>query len=487
MVRAMTKPTWAVAAIVAAAAVAQLACVKGLGVNWGNQAAQNLHPRNIVQMLKDNNIDKVKLFDSDAWVVKHFAGTGIEVMLGIPNLHLASLADRYKHAKAWVKANLTRHIREGGVDIKYVAVGNEPFLTAYNGSNLQTTFPALWNIQKAINEAGLGDKIKATIPQNADVYGSGTKGPSAGDFRADIRATMKQIVQFLRDNNAPFVVNIYPFLSLSLNPDFPIEFAFFSGGAQPVQDGGITYNNMLEANLDTLVWSLRRAGCGNVPIIVGEIGWPTDGDKYATVDLATKFYDGFFHKISTSKGTPLYKDSIEYYLFGLTDENLKSIAPGDFERHWGVFRYDGQPKFPVDFTGKGSNKVPVGAKNVKYLEKKWCVYVKNRETTDQLTANMDYACTNGDCTALKYGNPCSKMDYSSKVSYAFNMFFQMMYQDVEACDFGGLAKIVTKNATVGNCFFPIALDTDWAWSIAADVRLTLLVGLLVSLLLFLES
>ncbi|XP_047972731.1 glucan endo-1,3-beta-glucosidase 8-like [Salvia hispanica] len=482
MVRAMTKATWAVTAIMAVA-VAQLACVEGLGVNWGNQASQNLHPRNIVQMLQDNNITKIKLFDADAWVVKHFAGTGIEVMLGIPNLHLASLADRYNHAKAWVKANLTRHIHQGGVDIKYVAVGNEPFLSAYNGSNLQTIFPALWNIQKAINEVGLGNKIKATIPQNADVYDSGTKGPSAGDFRADIRVTMKQIVQFLRDNNAPFVVNIYPFLSLSLNPDFPIEFAFFSGGAQPVQDGSITYNNVLDANLDTLVSALKKAGCGSVPIIVGEIGWPTDGDKYASVELAKKFYDGFFNKIATTKGTPLYKNYIEYYLFGLTDENLKSIAPGDFERHWGIFRYDGQPKFAVDFLGRNTNKMPVAAKNVKYLEKKWCVYVSNGETTDELSANMDYACTNGDCTALKYSSPCSKLSNSSKVSYAFNMFFQMMYQDVESCDFGGLAKIVTKNATVGNCLFPIALDIDWAWSVAADVRFTVVVVLLVLLLL----
>lgn len=220
-----------------------------------------------------------------------------------------------------------------------MAVGNEPFLTSYNGSNVQTTYPALWNIQKAINEFGLGDRIKATIPQNADVYGSGSKGPSAGDFRADIRTTMKQIVQFLRDNNAPFLVNIYPFLSLSLNPDFPVEFAFFNGGAQPVQDGGITYNNMLDANIDTLVASLKKAGAGNVPIIIGEIGWPTDGDKYATVDMARKFYEGFFKKWVPKKGTPLYKKEMEYYLFSLTDENQKSIAPGDFERHWGIFRY----------------------------------------------------------------------------------------------------------------------------------------------------
>lgn len=210
-------------------------------------------------------------------------------------------------------------------------------MTSYNGSNVATTYPALWNIQKAINEAGFGDKIKATIPQNADVYGSGTAGPSAGDFRSDIRATMKQIVQFLRDNNAPFLVNIYPFLSLSLSANFPIAFAFFDGGAPSVNDNGVSYNNMFDANLDTLVTSLRKAGAGKVPIIVGEIGWPTDGDKYATTELARKFYDGFFKKMATNKGTPLYPYTIEYYLFSFTDENGKSIEPGDFERHWGMF------------------------------------------------------------------------------------------------------------------------------------------------------
>lgn len=90
-----------------------------IGVNWGTQAAQNLHPRTIVQMLRDNNIDKVKLFDSDPWTVGHFAGTGIEVMLGIPNNQLQSLASSYDDAKEWVNRNVTRHLYNGGVDIKY--------------------------------------------------------------------------------------------------------------------------------------------------------------------------------------------------------------------------------------------------------------------------------------------------------------------------------------------------------------------------------
>jgi hypothetical protein len=37
-----------------------------------------------------------------------------------------------------------------------VAVGNEPFLKAYNGSFDHVTVPALKNIQRALDEAGHG-------------------------------------------------------------------------------------------------------------------------------------------------------------------------------------------------------------------------------------------------------------------------------------------------------------------------------------------
>ena len=53
---------------------------------------------------------------------------------------------------------------------RYVAVGNESFLESYNGTYLECTLPALRNIQDALNQAGLGSKVKATIPFNADIY-----------------------------------------------------------------------------------------------------------------------------------------------------------------------------------------------------------------------------------------------------------------------------------------------------------------------------
>ena len=55
-------------------------------------------------------------------------------MVAAPNDLLAAVAADYGRAREWVKENVTRYAFDGGVDIRFVAVGNEPFLRAYNGS-----------------------------------------------------------------------------------------------------------------------------------------------------------------------------------------------------------------------------------------------------------------------------------------------------------------------------------------------------------------
>ncbi|KAG6750777.1 hypothetical protein POTOM_045289 [Populus tomentosa] len=456
-------------------------CVHGLGVNWGTMAIHKLSPETVVQMLKDNGILKVKLFDADQNTMTALAGSGIEVMVAIPNDQLAVMGD-YNRAKDWVKRNVTRYNFNGGVTIKelvytekekwnatlatpkvnwYVAVGNEPFLTSYNGSFLNTTFPALRNIQNALNDAGVGDSIKATVPLNADVYGSPDDQayPSSGRFRTDINDIMTQIVQFLSQNGAPFTVNIYPFLSLYGNDDFPFDYAFFDGAPQPVVDRGtgIQYTNVFDANFDTLVSALKAAGHGDMPIVVGEVGWPTDGDKNANIGYAIRFYNGLIPRLAGNRGTPLRPGYIEVYLFGLLDEDAKSIAPGNFERHWGIFRYDGQPKFPLDLTGQNQNKFLAGAPNVQYLPAKWCMFNPNAKDLSKLAENIDYACSRSDCTALGYGSSCNSLDSNGNASYAFNMYYQVQNQDEFACNFEGLATVTSQNISQGNCNFIIQI------------------------------
>ncbi|XP_039118747.1 glucan endo-1,3-beta-glucosidase 8-like [Dioscorea cayenensis subsp. rotundata] len=448
--------------------------VEGLGVNWGTMATRKLPPHTIVKMLQDNGIKKVKLFDTDYNTMSALAGSGIEVMVAIPNDMLATMND-YDSAKLWVKKNVTRFNFEGGVNITYVAVGNEPFLKSYNGSFLKTTLPALKNIQSALSDAGYADTIKVTVPLNADVYESPANNPvpSAGRFREDIRDLMTQMVEFFHQTGAPFTVNIYPFLSLYGNPDFPVDFAFFDGASPPVIDGNIQYTNVFDANFDTLVSALNSIGFGDLPIIIGEVGWPTDGDINANTNFAQRFYNGLLKRLAANQGTPLRPNTyIETYLFGLIDEDAKSIAPGAFERHWGIFAFDGQPKYPLDLSG---SPTLTAAKDVQYLPQQWCVYNPNTKADvgSKLIDNMNFACTYADCTALGYGSSCNGLDEKGNASYAFNSYFQTQGQKDGSCDFQGLAMVTTQNNSQGKCNFLVQI-VGFDYSSASSASLSLL-------------
>ncbi|KAL0312278.1 UNVERIFIED_CONTAM: Glucan endo-1,3-beta-glucosidase 5 [Sesamum radiatum] len=457
--------------------------VQSIGANWGTQATHPLHPSIVVKLLKDNGIQKVKLFDAEATVLNALSGSGIEVMVGIPNDMLSTLANSVDAAERWVERNVSAHVSSNSVDIRYVAVGNEPFLSTYNGTFQATTLPALQNIQAALIKAGLGNRVKVTVPLNADVYQSSTEQPSTGDFRANIHDLMVQIVSFLSLNGAPFTVNIYPFISLYNDPNFPVDYAFFDGYSSPIVDNGRTYTNVFDANYDTLVWALQKNGFGNMTIIVGEIGWPTDGDRNANIGYAQRFNQGFMSHMNA--GTPMRPGPVDAYLFSLIDEDAKSIQPGNFERHWGIFNYDGTPKYNLSL-GSSNSRGLVPASNVHYLPRRWCVLSPSANLEDpQVALSVSYACARADCTSLGYGTSCGNLDARGNISYAFNSYYQIFNQLESACRFPNLSVITTTDPSVGTCRFNIMIQT------AANQRngglLSEPLGFLVQILVFLSA
>ncbi|KAI3495928.1 hypothetical protein L1887_38275 [Cichorium endivia] len=431
--------------------------VQGLGVNWGTRASHPLSPNIVVKLLKDNGFNKVKLFQAESWVLDALRNSGVQVMLGIPNDFLGPLASGVKVAEDWVAKNVSAYVSRG-VDIRYVAVGNEPFLKTYKNMFTNATLPALQNIQAALIKAGLGRQVKITVPLNADVYESGSGVPSEGNFRPDIHDLMISIIQFLSDNAAPLTINIYPFLSLYADPHFPIDFAFFAGTNAPVVDGSISYTNVFDANYDTLVWALEKNGFPGMPVIVGEIGWPTDGDRNANIQYARKFNQGLLSRIIQGQGTPKRKTPPDVYVFGLIDEDMKSIDPGNFERHWGVFNYDGTVKYRLDL---GGNRTLEPAKGVRYLPRQWCVMAPGASESDpNLVDSVNYACTYADCTSLGYGSSCNGLDARGNASYAFNQYFQTFNQQKGSCDFHNLSVVTKIQPMTGkaDCKYEIMLD-----------------------------
>ncbi|XP_056697197.1 glucan endo-1,3-beta-glucosidase 6-like [Spinacia oleracea] len=105
-----------------------------IGVNWGTYTIEGKPPTKVVELLKQNNISKVKLFDVEPNIMNALKGSGIDVMVGIPNGMLSLLSSSPKAARSWVRHNLIAYVSaKTPTNIRYVAVGNEHFPGSYSG------------------------------------------------------------------------------------------------------------------------------------------------------------------------------------------------------------------------------------------------------------------------------------------------------------------------------------------------------------------
>ncbi|KAG5561027.1 hypothetical protein RHGRI_004149 [Rhododendron griersonianum] len=456
----MPKPN-SIMAVLAIWSLSATVAESGIGVNWGTVSLHKLSPPTVVDLLRENKIGKVKMFDADPDVLKGLMGSGIQVMVGIPNEMLGLISSSAGASDLWVQKNVSAYLGKGGANIRYVAVGNEPFLSSYSGQFQSYVIPALMNLQQSLAKANLAGYVKLVVPCNADAYESSL--PSQGAFRPELTDIMTQIVSLLNSNGSPFVVNIYPFLSLYGNSDFPQDYAFFEGTSHAVTDGSNVYYNAFDGNFDTLVAALSKIGYGQMPIVVGEVGWPTDGAFGANLTAARVFNQGLINHILSNKGTPLRPGDppMDIYLFSLFDEGAKSILPGNFERHWGIFSFDGQAKYPLDL-GLGNGRLK-NAKDVQYLPPRWCV-AKPSTDLSAVVNDLRIACSAADCTTLNYGGSCNAIGVKGNISYAFNSYYQLQKQDSKSCNFDGLGMITFLDPSIGECRFVVGLTDSSASS-----------------------
>nr|GEY03969.1 glucan endo-1,3-beta-glucosidase 8-like [Tanacetum cinerariifolium] len=83
--------------------------------------SHQLPPENVVEMMKENGFKKVKLFEAEKRIMEALIGSGIEVMVAIPNFMLLDMSRDSSYADYWVDANVTKYAYPGGVDIKQAA------------------------------------------------------------------------------------------------------------------------------------------------------------------------------------------------------------------------------------------------------------------------------------------------------------------------------------------------------------------------------
>ncbi|GLJ18459.1 hypothetical protein SUGI_0327340 [Cryptomeria japonica] len=309
-------------------------------------------PREVVELLKRHNIGKVRIFEAHHEALRALENTGIEVIVGLRNEELEKIAGNQAAANGWVKDNVGAFYP--AANIKYISVGNE-VLHYGNEKYVSYLVPAIRNIQTAVRNANLHKDIRVSTTHASSVLGN-SYPPSQGEFRNDLKSTLRPLLNLLAENGSPFMANVYPYFSYAGNKaHISLDYALFKPSAPVVHDEGREYRNLFDAMVDALIAACERAGHPDLPLLVTESGWPSAGDDHdyearaVTVDNAKVYNNNLIRHVSSNQGTPRRPGKpIHTYVFSLFNENLK---PGpEIERHFGLFYPNKNPVYPVNFT-----------------------------------------------------------------------------------------------------------------------------------------
>ncbi|KAJ3669622.1 hypothetical protein LUZ60_011572 [Juncus effusus] len=432
-----------------------------IGVNYGTLGDNLPPPAQVASFIKTRtNIDRVKIFDSNPNIIRALSGTGISLTISTTNGDIPSLLTR-EGAAAWVANHVAPFYPATKIDL--VLVGNEILLSGDNNLIFKLV-PAMRSLHDALAAAGFR-QIRVSTPHYLGILAV-SQPPSAGRFRFGYeKPVFIPMLKFLKATRSPFVVNPYPYFSY--NPQ-TLNYALFRRNRGVFdRNTKITYTNMLDAQLDAIYSAMKRLGFGDVPIMIGETGWPTQAEpRQAGVspDYAATFVNGLIRKVNSGRGTPLMPGrKFETYLFALFNENQK---PGPIaERNWGLFRPDFTPMYNAGIMkgqvpggrqgGRGRGRGHGGRRGGRgQTGGTWCV-PKAGVSAAALQNNINYACSNGaNCRAIQAGGACFEPNnIQAHAAYAMNSFYQSHGRQAYNCAFAGTGFVTTNRPSYGACKF----------------------------------
>lgn len=325
------------------------------GINYGRIADNIPSPDEVVTLLRAAKIKNVRIYDADQSVLKAFSGTGLELVVGLPNGYLKDMNASEDHALNWVRENVQSYFPE--THIVGIAVGNE-VLGGGDNELWGALLGAVKNIHKAVQRLHLANEVQITTAHSQAVFAN-SYPPSSCVFKDGIVQYMKPLLEFFSEIESPFCLNAYPFLAYMTDPEnIDINYALFQS-TQGIYDvkTDLHYDNMLDAQIDAAYAALEDAGYKKMEVIVTETGWASHGDANeaaATSTNARTFNYNLRKRLAKKKGTPLRpKNVVKAYVFAVFNENLK---PGPTsERNFGLFKADGTISYDIGFHGLDSS------------------------------------------------------------------------------------------------------------------------------------
>ncbi|XP_073005649.1 glucan endo-1,3-beta-glucosidase 1-like [Typha latifolia] len=425
-----------------------------VGVNIGTDLSGLLSPSDLVAFLRSQRITHVRLYDADSALLSALSGTGIRVVVGVPNNELLALGSSQSTAATWVSRRLLPHLPS--TLISAVAVGDEVFTST--PSSLPLLLPALSSLSSALASSNLSSGIKLSTPLPFSIIRDPFP-PSQAFFNQSMVANfVLPLLRFLSNTSSALMLNLYPYYSfMQSNGVIPLDNALFKPLPPSLEmvdpNTLLHYTNVLDAMIDAAHFSMRNLNISDVPVLVTETGWPSYGDNrtepYATKDNADSYNSNLIKHILDKSGTPLHPEvTSSVFIYELFNEDLR---PGPVsEANWGLFYGNGTPAYLLHVAGTG------GFLANDTTNRTYCVAADGADLK-ALQAALDWACGPGraNCSEIQPGESCYEPnEVRSHASYAFNNYYQMEGRGAGSCYFQGVAMITTTDPSHGSCIFP---------------------------------
>jgi len=313
-----------------------------------NIAARDLH---------DLGIQCVRLWDYDISYLKALLNVGIrDVLVYVPTHEIAELADGSHGSpndKALSVARTLKPFANQGMSLR-IAVGNEPLASWEGGKGNGPLLPAaLEQMHAALAKEQLNG-IGLTVPLFDGLLNTSYPSEKVSFGSAYIQM-VKQVASVLLKLGGEFTLHLYPWFARSGNPgQVPLDLALGSRGASV---DGRRYSGLMHMQVAAMSAALTQLDTrfGQMPLTIGESGWPSHGHGEATLQNAGEFARNAI-AAAQDIDLPLDPHFRTLYLLEAFDEQKKPSlghigSNTEIENHVGLMEEDMSRHAPCISTG----------------------------------------------------------------------------------------------------------------------------------------
>ena len=159
------------------------------GINYGRIADNLPQPEMVVRLLKLAKIRNVKIYDAEHKVLDAFRGTGLNLVVAIPNEFLKDMAANPAKAMDWLNENVQPYYPS--TRIVGITVGNEVLGGADTGL-AEALVGAVLNVHDALRMLRLDTKIELSTPHSEAVFAN-SYPPSACVFKDELMVYLRPL------------------------------------------------------------------------------------------------------------------------------------------------------------------------------------------------------------------------------------------------------------------------------------------------------